>query len=115
MGGKGEIAVAEEESTVSVVSEEKHMYVVLEADGYVDAEEVLMSKSNLASDHVFIVDCGHDLYVWVGKASTNAERGQSMLISYSFLEELGRSETTRVHRVKEGQEHQCQHFLPQFE
>lgn len=77
--------------------------------------EVPWSRSSLVSDDVFIVDCGEDLYVWVGKGSTTAEREQSMLISHSFLEELGRTETTRIHRVKEGQEGKLEQFLAEFE
>ena len=74
-----------------------------------------MSIETLASDDVFIADCGSDLYIWVGEDSSSEQKEQSMMIAYGFLRELERSETTRVHRIKEGEEHRNESFLAEFE
>ena len=89
-------------------------YVVSDAEGYINVSEVPFSEDSLVSDDAFIIDCSDDLFVWVGKNSTTAEKRESMQISYRFLEELGRLETTRVHRIKEGQEHKSEIYLNVF-
>ena len=73
-----------------------------------------MAKSSLVSDDVCIVDVGDNAYVWIGEGSTKAEKQQAMMISYSYLEEMGRLDSTCVTRVMEGQEARCPQFLAVF-
>lgn len=114
LGGKGEIKPAEEDSKDTSESVEKKMYVVSDENGPVKVKEVPLSKSNLVSDDVCIVDAGNNAFVWIGKGSTKGEKQQGMLISYRYLKAMGRYESTRVTRVMEGQEGRCRPFLEVF-
>merc|ERR1711862_71687 len=113
LGGKGKIKPAEDDAKVSD-SFMKKMYVVSDASGSTKVKEVPLKKSGLVSDDVCIVDVGDNVYIWVGKGSTVAERQQSMLISNRYLKSLGRSSETNITRVMEGQETRCRPFLKVF-
>lgn len=89
-------------------------YVVSDASGSTKVKEVPLDRSGLVSDDVCIVDVGRDVYVWIGKGSTAAEKQQSMIISNRYLKALGRSDETRVTRVMEGQEKRCSSFVKVF-
>ncbi|KAL7529645.1 hypothetical protein ACHAXR_003069 [Thalassiosira sp. AJA248-18] len=91
-----------------------YQYVVSDENGTVKVKEVPLSKRNLVSDDVCIVDAGNNAFVWIGKGSTNGEKQQGMLISYHYLKAMGRYESTRVTRVMEGQEGRCRPFLEVF-
>jgi len=113
LGGKGEIKHAEEGVEESSESDKK-MYVVSDAGGTVKVKEVPLEKSSLVSEDVCIVDVGEHLYVWIGKGSTVGEKQHGMMVSSRFLTAMGRSGSTHVTRVVEGQERRCRPFLEVF-
>jgi len=114
LGGKGEIKPAEDDIKDLSESFSEKMYVVSDASGTTKMKEVPLKQSSLSSDDVCIVDVGKNVYIWVGKGSTMAEKQQSMLISNRYLKSLGRSHETCITRVMEGQEKRCPTFLKAF-
>jgi len=116
LGGKGKIQPQCERDTEkgSLDSFLKKMYVVSDSSGRTNVKEVPLGKSSLVSDDVCIVDAGKDVYIWIGKGSTVAEKQQSMVISNRYLKLLGRSNEARITRVMEGQEKRCHPFLKVF-
>jgi len=63
-----------------------------------------LSKADLVSDEVFILDSGTQLWTWVGKQSTTQERKDAMKKAMHFLKVTNRPKTTPVVRVSEGGE-----------
>ena len=53
---------------------------------------------------MFIVDVGHEIFVWIGKKTTAEEKKSGMTIAASFLEQEGRPATTPVTRILESGE-----------
>jgi hypothetical protein len=64
-----------------------------------------LRRDCLDSKDVFLVDCGNEVYVWVGKDATSPEKKGCMGLATQYVKESGRSEdSTRVMRVVQGAE-----------
>lgn len=111
IGGKGEIKEADEEgfSEVKKFNESK-MYVVSDVDSILKVEQREATKSNLVSDDVCLIDIGDTVFVWIGSGSSKREQTQAMVLVQKHLSCMGRSQTTNVVRVKEGQESRISGF-----
>ncbi|KAL7465989.1 hypothetical protein ACHAXS_006285 [Conticribra weissflogii] len=115
LGGKGEIKPADDEKLVaSSKAISKKMFSLSDESGSVQVKEVSLSKSNLDTNDVYLVDIGNNVYIWVGKGSSKVEQQQAMIIVNRYLRAMDRSKTTRVSRVIEGQERRCRQFLKVF-
>ena len=76
---------------------------VSDATGEMEQTEVAvggLEQSMLDSDDVFIVDLFTEVFVWVGKGATAAERQESMRAGTSYCSEEGRPPWTRVTKVR---------------
>ncbi|KAL9188827.1 hypothetical protein ACHAXT_007205 [Thalassiosira profunda] len=113
LGGKGEIQPSAEVEEDAAPADKK-MYHISDESGIVKMKEVPLSSDSLASDDVCIVDAGSDVYMWIGKGSNLSEKQQAMLISYRYVMQMGRLESTNITRVLEGQEGRCPGFSAVF-
>eukprot|EP00566_Odontella_aurita_P001449 CAMPEP_0113548138 /NCGR_PEP_ID=MMETSP0015_2-20120614/12733_1 /TAXON_ID=2838 /ORGANISM="Odontella" /LENGTH=372 /DNA_ID=CAMNT_0000448747 /DNA_START=23 /DNA_END=1141 /DNA_ORIENTATION=- /assembly_acc=CAM_ASM_000160 len=104
LGGKGEVMPATAVTDEVVPDEEKSLYSFSHEGGKLIIEEIEPSRENLDGEKVCVLDNGSQVYVWIGNKSSKSEQEQAMLIVENFLKNHGRTTTTSVMRVKEGQE-----------
>jgi len=62
------------------------------------------TRDMLKSEDAFILDAGSQIFVWVGKGASKAERKESMVLAGRFIEQEGRPFSTPVERVAESGE-----------
>ncbi|KAJ3449756.1 villin [Anaeramoeba flamelloides] len=108
IGGKGQIKTAEEGgddlefekgSMKDVV-----LYRVCDESGQLKITEEgrpPLKKAMLDTNDCFILDCGSEIFVWIGNGSTRQEKKESMLNAVKFLEQNNRPEHTPITRVIE--------------
>lgn len=104
LGGKGHIKPASEAADEAVPEHQLVMYSVCHEGGKLKIDQVPPARENLDTNNVFIIDDGPKVYIWVGKASSTDESKQAMMVVVKHLRAMGRSKTTSVMRVLEGQE-----------
>lgn len=105
LGGKGAIKPAEAVTDEDVASApELKMYTFSHEGGKLKIDQLEPERDNLDTNKVCIVDKGAQVYIWVGKESSKTEQQQAMLIIEGHLKVNGRTKTTSVMRVLEGQE-----------
>jgi gelsolin len=68
------------------------------------AQKDKVSKSQLKSDDVFILDVGHTVYSWIGKGTSKKEKANAIKYATDYLKKQGRPNHTPVVRVLEGAE-----------
>lgn len=61
-----------------------------------------LKMSQLKSNDVFIVDGGIEIYVWVGKKASKAERRKAMPMVEQFMKEMKLNKFTPISKVVEG-------------
>eukprot|EP00928_Gymnodinium_smaydae_P081296 TRINITY_DN64845_c0_g1_i1.p1 TRINITY_DN64845_c0_g1~~TRINITY_DN64845_c0_g1_i1.p1 ORF type:complete len:903 (-),score=145.17 TRINITY_DN64845_c0_g1_i1:313-2766(-) len=71
----------------------------IESDG-------LLRRSQLRDDHIFLVDAGSAVYIWVGQKSNMDKRKEAMSSALTYLSKSGRQKTTPLQRVSQGTETQ---------
>lgn len=104
LGGKGHIKPASDAADDKVPEHQLVMYSVSHEGGKLKIDQVPPERECLDTNHVYIVDNGSKVYIWVGKASSTDESRQAMIIVERHLQAMGRAKTTSVMRVLEGQE-----------
>jgi len=89
------------------------LYLVGLGMGYLELPQVEVPNNKLRHDlqlleskNVYILDCGSDLFVWTGRASTRLVRAAALKLSSELFAMLRRPEHAMVHRVAEGTESQ---------
>jgi len=107
LGGKEEIRDEEPPVVDSAVTQ---MYVLDTVDSFIRMKQVELSRDNLASGAVYLVDAGSEFFVWIGKESSVGEKQQAMLLVNKNLKAMGRQNDVRVAQVKEGQTRDIQRF-----
>lgn len=110
LGGKGEIQAPSPTETEEPVEHETKMYVLSDAGGSIKITEVPADRNYLVSGDVCLIDGGDRVYVWIGTDSSAREHQVSMLVVEKHLKAMGRTKTTTVTRVLEGQESRCRGF-----
>lgn len=104
LGGKGEIKPATAVTDEVIPDEEKALYLFSHEGGKLIIQEVAVGAENLDGEKVCVLDNGSHVYVWIGNRSSKSEQEQAMLLVENYLKNHGRTKTTSVMRVKEGQE-----------
>lgn len=111
-GGPGPISSeASSDSAATVQSEHTRRLMRLHehADGKFVFTEVAsghFNKGMLDSNDVFILDLGHEVYVWVGKGSSPKERRHGILYAQQYLIDFNRPKALPIHRILEGGENE---------
>lgn len=67
-------------------------------------EGALPSKSALQSQDVFIVDCGSEVYVWVGRGTSAEEKKQAIGTVEAYMAQAGTPKGVSAQKVAEGAE-----------
>lgn len=84
------------------------LYRVTLGMGYLELPQVdaKLEKCLLQSKHVYVLDCGTDLFVWFGRQSTRLVRAAAVKLSQELFSMIDRAEPALVTRIQEGNEPQ---------
>lgn len=93
--------VASDDEVIPVTTPAK-LYSLIEGD--VKAVEGELSKSILENNKCYMLDCGSEIFVWVGRVTTVDERKASSQVAEGFVASQNRPKSTRVTRVIQGYE-----------
>ncbi|XP_057720707.1 villin-3 [Arachis stenosperma] len=74
------------------------------ADGEVKPVEGEFSKSLLDNSKCYLLDCGAEVFIWVGRVTQVEERKAACLAAEDFLTSQKRPKSTRITRVIQGYE-----------
>jgi len=115
LGGKVDIPKADDKDA-AVAKHEKKLYKLSDAKGDLQITEVAkgkLSKKDLDSADVFIVDCEVGLFVWIGSETSKDEKANAFKYANKILEQNDLPLTTAVCRVVDGSDNHS--FDNQFE
>ncbi len=117
LGGAGPIPAAvddeDEESDESFEDKNRlsspELYRVTDESGklemYLEGEEGQpLTKTLLDTNDAFILNCGVELFVWLGKGCTGQEKAAALMIATKFLEKHGLPSWTPITRIDEEKE-----------
>lgn len=76
------------------------LYSIVE--GEIKIIEGPLSKSMLESNKCYLLDCGAEVYVWVGRVTQLEERKSATLIAEEFISNQKRPRNTHITRVIQG-------------
>jgi len=120
LGGKGPVAAAQQDDQ-GIKAMQPKVLRCSDNTGNLTVSEVsysglLPSKSILTSSEVYFVDVGAEIYCWVGREASAAEKGAAMSSIAGYLQKNGRSKVVAV-KVLEGAEpvafkHKFTDFFP---
>ncbi|PWZ31464.1 Villin-2 [Zea mays] len=82
-------------------------------DGQLKLEETALTKAVLENTKCFLLDCGAEIYVWVGRVTQMEDRKSATKAVDEFLINQKRPKTTRVTQVIQGYESHA--FKSKFE
>ncbi|OEL31017.1 Villin-2, partial [Dichanthelium oligosanthes] len=82
-------------------------------DGQLKLEETALTKAVLENTKCFLLDCGAEIYVWVGRVTQIEDRKSATKAVEEFLINQKRPKTTRVTQVIQGYESHA--FKSKFE
>jgi len=112
LGGKGPVQAAiadtreRQGSTVEKRGEAK-LIKVSDSSGSLSMADVAsgsLARDMLDTNDVFVMDNGADIFVWIGKGATDAERRSGMKLGTDYCTQAARPAGTRVTKVMEGAE-----------
>jgi len=111
LGGEGPVADAKaggddaEDERASAAGSQ--LFRVSDASGTLEVTPVEgkpLKQQQLDSNDYFIVDVGAQVFVWVGKGSTQEEKNSSMQFATHYLKSTGKPDYTPITRVVQGGE-----------
>ncbi|XP_048570738.1 villin-2-like [Triticum urartu] len=73
-------------------------------NGKLTLEDTVLTKSILENTKCFLLDCGSELYVWVGRVTQVDDRKAASVAVEEFIVKQNRPKTTRVTQVIQGYE-----------
>ncbi|WOK96048.1 villin-2-like isoform X1 [Canna indica] len=73
-------------------------------DGQLKLEESILSKAMLENYKCYLLDCGAEIFVWVGRVTQVEERKAASKAAEDFLMSQNRPRTTRITQVIQGYE-----------
>ncbi|WOL06707.1 villin-3-like [Canna indica] len=73
-------------------------------DGQLNPEEGPLSKSLLENNKCYFLDCGSEIYIWVGRVTQVEERKAASKAAEDFIISENRPKTTRITQVIQGYE-----------
>ncbi|MCD9643186.1 hypothetical protein HAX54_030406 [Datura stramonium] len=74
------------------------------SDGQVSPVDGELSKSSLENNKCYLLDCGAEVFVWVGRVTQLEERKAAIQTAEEYLVSQNRPKATRVTRVIQGYE-----------
>jgi gelsolin len=114
MGGRGPIKGADEVVSDSVyetaVAADKKLFRLSDASGKMEFTLVAtgddIKRSQLDSDDAFIFDTGAEVFAWVGKGASPAERKNALGYAQTYLGDYDRPPYLPITRIVEGGENE---------
>jgi len=110
LGGETEIKEDEGGDEKWEASSEKIMFQLTDAGGKLEFVSVGRGKSvtsaKLDTNDVFVIDVGAEIYVWIGKGASKAEKNMSMSSAQKYLEEYKRPAWLPLTKIIEGSENE---------
>ncbi|KAK1649941.1 hypothetical protein QYE76_067746 [Lolium multiflorum] len=82
-------------------------------NGKLNLEDIVLTKSILENTKCFLLDCGSELFVWVGRVTQVEDRKAASTAVEEFIVKQNRPKTTRVTQVIQGYENHT--FKSKFE
>nr|POF18979.1 villin-2 [Quercus suber] len=73
-------------------------------DGQVKIVESELSKSLLENNKCYLLDCGAEVFVWIGRVTQVEERKAAVQVAEEFLTSQNRPKSTRITRLIQGYE-----------
>ncbi|KAG6638425.1 villin-3-like [Carya illinoinensis] len=73
-------------------------------DGQVKIVEGELSKSLLENNKCYLVDCGAEVFVWIGRVTQVEERKAAIQVAEEFVSSQNRPKSTRITRLIQGYE-----------
>lgn len=107
LGGEGPIADDAAEPKASEAFGEGILYKLSDNSGKLMCTEIGrgdLRKNMLGSDDVYMLDAGIEIFMYVGKRASNAERKNAMGTAISYLAHQDKPLGTPIHVIKEGQD-----------
>jgi len=105
LGGKGNLKVKDESKEVV---HEKVLLRVSDTNGPLQINEVgrgpNVKRSLLDTNDVFILDLGYEVYLWIGKGSSNVEKQRSLGVCHEYVKKQNKDIRIPILAVKEGRE-----------
>lgn len=83
------------------------LYTVSDASGSLKVEPIAqkpLKQEMLNTNDCFILDTGNEIFVWVGKGSTDQEKKQAITRAQGFIQSKNYASWTKVSRIVEGAE-----------
>ncbi|KAL0714658.1 hypothetical protein Bca4012_021637 [Brassica carinata] len=74
------------------------------ADGQVESIDGNLSKSMLENNKCYLLDCGSEVFIWVGRVTQVEERKTAIQAAEDFIASENKPKATRVTRVIQGYE-----------
>jgi hypothetical protein len=84
----------------------KQMHKLSDESGQLELTSVPFARSGLQSSDAFIIDVGAEIFVWVGKATSEKERKFAIQYGQDYINKNGRPAWTPLSRVMEGAENE---------
>jgi hypothetical protein len=113
IGGPGPIASAEEGGddfeAEADSKKEKTLLKLSDASGSLQITEVAkgkVTKGQLNTADVFILDSGYEVFTWIGKGASAQEKSKAMSYAQDYLAKAGRPAYLPVTRINEGGENE---------
>jgi len=114
LGGQGPIKTAKEGGDDNLVTKnekfEKRLLEVSDSTGKLQMKEIAVGaavkRSLLKSDEVYIFDDGAEVFAWIGKGTTPAEKKGALQFAHDYLVQFKRPIQTPICRILEGGENE---------
>jgi hypothetical protein len=87
-----------------IIPEKTHAKLFSIVDGQVSSVDGELSKSLLENNKCYILDCGSEVFVWVGRVTQVEDRKASIQAAEEFVGSQNRPKSTRVTRLIQGYE-----------
>jgi len=114
LGGEGPVKTAKEGGDDSLVTKnekfEKRLMEVSDSTGKLQMKEIAVGaaikRSLLKSEEVYIFDDGAEVFAWIGKGTTSAEKKGALQYAHDYLVQYKRPIQTPICRILEGGENE---------
>ncbi|KZV27320.1 villin-3 [Dorcoceras hygrometricum] len=102
-GGFAPIAkkVATEDDIVPEKTSAQHYSII---SGQLKAVDGVISKSVLENNNCYLLDCGSEVFIWVGRVTQVDERKAAIQAAEDFLATQNRPKATHIYRLIQGHE-----------
>jgi len=108
LGGRTEIAGDQGGDEDWETKEDKILYQLSDAGGRMEfnkiAEANRVTRDKLDTRDVFVLDVGMEIFVWIGKGSSEGEKKESMVVGSKYLRDNKRPNYLPITRMHEGSE-----------